>query len=99
MLPEVFTMKRLGFGLMRLPQTDPKTWASVDQEQVGKMTDAFLEKGFSYLKKIKRDGKAKNVDFSYHDGAAALNRILTSFFRNAAFRERSEKGVADICWR
>jgi predicted aldo/keto reductase-like oxidoreductase len=157
-------MKRLGFGLMRLPQTDPKTWASVDQEQVRKMTDAFLEIGFSYfdtayvyhngaseaavkqalaerrprdsfviadkmpifmlkkpedyqrifdeqlarcgveyfdyyllhnmtetsyaqplvandgfdfLKKIKRDGKAKNVGFSYHDGAAALDRILT----------------------
>ncbi|MDR1204679.1 MAG: aldo/keto reductase [Peptococcaceae bacterium] len=157
-------MNNLGFGLMRLPQTDPKVWASVDLEQVKKLADSFLEKGFTYfdtayvyhngaseaavkqalverhprdsfqvatkmpifmlksaedyqktfdeqlkrtgleyfdyyllhnmteinyarpmvgkdgfdfVKKLKAAGKAKNIGFSYHDGAAALDRILT----------------------
>ena len=39
--------KKLGFGLMRLPQIDPNDAASVDVEQVKKMVDAFLDKGFT----------------------------------------------------
>ena len=39
--------KKLGFGLMRLPLTDPSDDASVDVEQVCKMVDTFLEKGFN----------------------------------------------------
>ena len=37
-------MKKLGFGLMRLPQLDPANAASVDVEQVKKMVDRFIEK-------------------------------------------------------
>lgn len=41
--------KRLGFGLMRLPKTDPHDSASVDIEQVKQMVDLFMEKGFTYF--------------------------------------------------
>ena len=40
-------MKKLGFGLMRLPRLDPANAASVDVEQVKKMVDRFIEKGFT----------------------------------------------------
>lgn len=42
-------MKKLGFGMMRLPQLDPSNAADVDVEQVKKMVDLFLEKGFTYF--------------------------------------------------
>ena len=42
-------MKKLGFGLMRMPQLDPANAASVDMEQVKQMVDRFLEKGFTYF--------------------------------------------------
>ena len=42
-------MKKLGFGLMRLPQLDQANAASVDVEQVKKMVDRFIEKGFTYF--------------------------------------------------
>ena len=36
--------KKLGFGLMRLPQNDPADAADIDIEQVKKMVDLFMEK-------------------------------------------------------
>ena len=41
--------KKLGFGLMRMPLTNPNDAASVDVEQVKQMVDAFMEKGFTYF--------------------------------------------------
>ena len=41
--------KKLGFGLMRLPHLDPQNPADVDLEQVKKMVDLFMEKGFTYF--------------------------------------------------
>lgn len=41
--------KKLGFGLMRLPLTDPNDGASVDVELLKTMVDAFLKKGFTYF--------------------------------------------------
>ena len=42
-------MKKLGFGLMRLPQLDADDYASVDIETMKKMADAFMENGFTYF--------------------------------------------------
>ena len=51
-------MKKLGFGLMRLPHTDPTNRATVDLEQVKKANRVYLEnclgarddaKGMQYL--------------------------------------------------
>jgi hypothetical protein len=39
--------KKLGFGFMRLPITDKEDQASIDFEQLNKMVDAFLERGFT----------------------------------------------------
>ena len=41
--------KKLGFGLMRMPLLDSTDESSVDVEQVCKMVDMFLEKGFTYF--------------------------------------------------
>lgn len=42
-------MKKLGFGLMRLPRIDKDNPASIDIEQVKEMVDLFMEKGFTYF--------------------------------------------------
>ena len=42
-------MKKLGFGLMRLPHPDPDDWSRVDMEQVKQMVDAYMAAGFSYF--------------------------------------------------
>ena len=42
-------MKKFGFGLMRLPLTDPNVATSVDLEQMKQMVDLFIEKGFTYF--------------------------------------------------
>ncbi len=42
-------MKKLGFGLMRLPQKDGDNYGSVDIEKVKKMADIFMENGFTYF--------------------------------------------------
>lgn len=39
------SIKKLGFGLMRLPMKDQE----IDMEQTKKMVDAFMEKGFTYF--------------------------------------------------
>ena len=40
-------MKKLGFGMMRLPTLDVNKSANVDVEQVKKMVDIFMELIFS----------------------------------------------------
>lgn len=42
-------MKKLGFGLMRLPLLNEEDKKSIDKEQACQMTDLFLECGFTYF--------------------------------------------------
>ena len=42
-------MKKLGFGLMRLPLLNEEDKKSIDKEQACQMTDLFLERGFTYF--------------------------------------------------
>lgn len=42
-------MKKLGFGLMRLPQLDPDDWTKVDWETTKQMVDRYMEAGFTYF--------------------------------------------------
>lgn len=42
-------MKKLGFGMMRLPLLDPDDQTSVDVDQVIRMVDEFLARGFTYF--------------------------------------------------
>lgn len=49
MEPLFSSTKKLGFGLMRLPLTDPDDAASIDLEQTCHMVDEFLAQGFTYF--------------------------------------------------
>lgn len=51
-------IRKLGFGLMRLPQTDGK----IDIEQLKQMVDLFLEKGFTYF----------DTAYPYHGGQSEV---------------------------
>lgn len=42
-------MKKLGFGMMRLPLTQPDDPTKIDLPQVCRMVDTFLGKGFTYF--------------------------------------------------
>lgn len=42
-------MKKLGFGLMRLPLLDKDEYGSVDIEATKKMVDKFMKNGFTYF--------------------------------------------------
>ena len=42
-------MKKLGFGLMRLPQTDANDPKSIDIERTKEMVDLFMQRGFTYF--------------------------------------------------
>ena len=55
--------KKLGFGLMRLPLLDKNDSASVDIEQVKKMVDTFIDKGFTYFDTayMYHLGKSENI--------------------------------------
>lgn len=55
-------MKKLGFGLMRLPITDSSNPCSIDQLQVNKMIDYFLEHGFTYF----------DTAYPYHQGVSEI---------------------------
>lgn len=41
--------KKLGFGMMRLPLTDPNDQKSIDVAQVQQMVDEYMAKGFNYF--------------------------------------------------
>lgn len=51
-------MKKLGFGLMRLPLTEKEEPTSINQELLNKMVNYFLEKGFTYF----------DTAYRYHQG-------------------------------
>lgn len=51
-------MKKLGFGLMRLPITEEGNPKSIDQALVNSMVDYFLAKGFNYF----------DTAYPYHKG-------------------------------
>lgn len=42
-------MKKLGFGLMRLPLTEPQDNGSIDIEKTKAMVDRFIAEGFTYF--------------------------------------------------
>lgn len=44
-----FSMKKLGFGFMRLPLLDENDHTSFDRAQICNMVDVFMEKGFTYF--------------------------------------------------
>lgn len=55
-------MKKLAFGMMRLPVLDENDDSSVDFEQVNEMADLFIEKGFTFF----------DTAFPYHMGNSEI---------------------------
>ena len=68
-------MKKMGFGLMRLPQTDKDKPETINQEQVNKMIELFLEKGYTYF----------DTAYPYHNGKSeiALKKALKNHHRES----------------
>ena len=55
-------MKKLGFGMMRLPLLDKNDATSINYEEVNKMVDAFIDKGFTYF----------DTAYMYHNYASEI---------------------------
>ena len=49
------SVKKLGFGLMRLPAVDEADKSKVDVERVCHLADRFLAEGFTYFDTAARD--------------------------------------------
>jgi len=71
-------IKKLGFGFMRLPTFPGKPESDVDFEQVKKMVDLYMERGFSYF----------DTAFRYHGGQSevAIRIAVTERFARDAFQ-------------
>lgn len=55
-------MKKLGFGLMRLPLSDPQDHSKIDIEKVKEMVDVFMAKGFTHF----------DTAYVYHGGKSEV---------------------------
>ena len=66
-------MKKLGFGCMRLPLTNPEDPTPVDLEQFCTMVDTFIDNGFTYF----------DTAYPYHDGESEpfVGRVLKKYKR------------------
>ena len=97
-------MKKLGFGLMRLPHLDKTNASDIDVEQVKKMVDAFLEKGFTYFDTAwmycgfhsENVAKAALVDRYPRDRYTLATKLHAAFFdsledRDKVFNQQLEK--------
>lgn len=65
-------IKKLGFGLMRLPQKDGK----IDIEQTKQMTDAFLSAGFTYF----------DTAWAYEGSEDAIRQALVERYPRESFQ-------------
>ncbi len=65
-------IKKLGFGLMRLPQKDGK----IDIEQTMRMTDMFLEAGFTYF----------DTAWAYKGSEEAIRRALVERYPRESYQ-------------
>ena len=88
--------KKLGFGLMRLPSLDPNDPSKIDIEQVKKMVDLFLEKGFTYFDtawmycgfKSEEATKEALVDRHPRDSFTLATKLHAGFLKTKEDRDR-----------
>ncbi len=68
---------KLGFGCMRLPQTNPDDPTAIDIEQFKQMVDVFMEAGCTYF----------DTAYVYHDGASetALKEALVDRYPRESY--------------
>lgn len=70
-------MKKLGFGTMRLPVTDPKNRGSVNMDELCAMVDMFMERGYRYF----------DTAYLYHAGQSecAVRKALVERYPRDSF--------------
>ena len=68
----------LGFGAMRLPQTDANNPASIEMEEFRQMVDYYMEQGFDYF----------DTSYAYHAETSenALKKALVERYPRESFR-------------
>ena len=78
-------MKKLGFGLMRLPLVNPDDQTSIDIEKFKEMADRFLERGFTYF----------DTAYPYHGGKSeeAFREVVVKRYPREAFTITSKMPV------
>ena len=89
-------MKKLGFGLMRLPLLDPADPASIDVGQVKEMVDIFLDKGFTYFDTAwmycgfnsENVAKTALVDRYPRESFTLATKLHASFFESLEGRDK-----------
>lgn len=89
-------MKKLGFGMMRLPLADPNDGAAVDIGQVKRMVDLFMERGFTYFDTAimyngfasQRVAKEALVDRYPRESFTLATKLHNAFFHS--FEERDK---------
>lgn len=72
------TQATLGFGAMRLPQTDDNDPSSIDMEEFTRMVDYFMEQGFNYF----------DTSYAYHDETSegALKKVLVERYPRESYQ-------------
>ena len=88
--------KKLGFGRMRLPLLDPNDDASVDVEQVKRMVDLFMSRGFTYFDTAimyngfasQRVAKEALVDRYPRESFTLATKLHSAFFNSLEDRDR-----------
>ena len=97
---------KLGFGLMRLPQTDPADWTSpVDTEAVKKLVDRYMEQGFNYFDTALMycggysESAAKEclVDRYPRESFTLATKMHGGFFKDAEDMQRVFEGQLKKC--
>ena len=78
-------MKKLGFGLMRLPLVNPDDQASIDIEKFREMADKFIERGFTYF----------DTAYPYHGGKSeeAFREVVVKRYPRESFTITSKMPV------
>ena len=78
-------MKKLGFGLMRLPLVNPDDQTSIDLEKFKEMADWFIEHGFTYF----------DTAYPYHGGKSeeAFREAVVKRYPREAFTVTSKMPV------
>lgn len=97
--------KKLGFGLMRLPQLGEGFAAPVDIEQVKQMVDTFIERGFTYFDTAlmyvgaQSESAAKEclVDRHPRDSFTLATKLHSGFFHTVEERDNVFAGQLAKC--
>lgn len=89
-------VKKLGFGLMRLPSLDANDPSKIDMDLVCKMVDTFIERGFTYFDTaymycgFKSENAVKEALVKRHDRSSytLATKLPTMFLKSFEDRER-----------